>query len=479
MAAKETRVDESEITDDWCVEAAKSGRAKCRTCSEKIAAGDLRLGEKTEYEGHVSYRWHHLECAIEQICDLARIKGYAELTQEQRASLEPADEGPTVAPETDETIAEEPIQKKTQPAASKSEHKCELKVKAHDLLWATWRKRKPLKVRPLAFKPDELWAMKFPHEYRKWTELLNKSVPFRISFEEALFWLLDPWPDAKTRAPHTELWEKLKDELSYPLTMDQFASVVQQGDQFREQRRQREGDAPFYKTRVPVKMALLSVEDFRQTLSGGRGYLTCVWPFLTQKELESLRDYVRPKLRTPDDRDAEAYAYWPLAATLGMHEEVERVVESWEDEDEIPLSDFTAAVMILGQSSPEKIHHAFSRLNLNPAVCGSEYGTDHDDFGRRYLACTEDQGLDILLYAVNYAATKKEAKRLFRLLAMVLSPVNVRPMLEIAEESEVPDLAQKWLMKHHEFTIPEMQRLIAEGDDYASTAEEILEYLGV
>lgn len=471
---------EDGVNDDWCIEAAKSGRAKCRSCSEKIAAGELRLGEKTEYEGRISYRWHHLECAQEEVRDLTKIKGYGELDDDQRASLEPEEVSKEPTPEPTEPPAEKAPLKKAVPAPTKSAHKCVLKVKAHDLLWATWLERKPLKTRPLPFKPEDLWAMKFPFEYRKWTELVNKSVPFRISFEEALFWLVNPWPKPDTRELHMELWEKHKNELSYPLTMEQFANVVEQQLQFREPRmEQREGVAPFYKTKIAVKMALLSVEDFRQTLSGGGGYLVCVWPFLTQKELESLREFVRPKLKTPDGRDAEAYAHWALAGTLGMHEEVEKVVESWEDRDDIPLSDFTAAVMILGQSSPQKIHHAFSRLNLNPALCGSEYGTDHDDFGRRYLACTQDQGLDIMVTGVNYAATKKEAKRRFRLLAMVLSPANVRPMLEIAEESEVPDMAQKWLMKHHEFTMPEMQRLVAEGDDYASTAEEILEYLGV
>jgi len=51
------------------IEAAKSGRASCRTCKEPIPKGDLRLGEEVPNqfsEGGVSYNWHHLQCAAKK-----------------------------------------------------------------------------------------------------------------------------------------------------------------------------------------------------------------------------------------------------------------------------------------------------------------------------------------------------------------------------------------------------------------------------
>ncbi len=49
------------------IEAAKSGRATCRTCKKKIDKGALRFGEAAENQfdpdGGMSLRWHHLECA--------------------------------------------------------------------------------------------------------------------------------------------------------------------------------------------------------------------------------------------------------------------------------------------------------------------------------------------------------------------------------------------------------------------------------
>jgi hypothetical protein len=48
------------------IEAAKSSRATCRTCRQKIDKDVLRFGEETPNqfdEGQVSYFWHHLTCA--------------------------------------------------------------------------------------------------------------------------------------------------------------------------------------------------------------------------------------------------------------------------------------------------------------------------------------------------------------------------------------------------------------------------------
>lgn len=52
------------------IEVAKSGRAACRTCKEKIAKDELRLGEAVPNAfsdgDEPSYRWHHLRCAAQK-----------------------------------------------------------------------------------------------------------------------------------------------------------------------------------------------------------------------------------------------------------------------------------------------------------------------------------------------------------------------------------------------------------------------------
>jgi hypothetical protein len=49
------------------IEVAKSGRAQCRGCRNKIEKGVLRFGEEVpnmfSEEGGTTFRWYHLECA--------------------------------------------------------------------------------------------------------------------------------------------------------------------------------------------------------------------------------------------------------------------------------------------------------------------------------------------------------------------------------------------------------------------------------
>jgi hypothetical protein len=78
--------DSSETTEAWKVEPAKSSRSTCRTCAQKIEIGELRLGEPSLFDGHVSYGWHHLQCAARLLkgTRLDSLAGYEGLTKEQK-----------------------------------------------------------------------------------------------------------------------------------------------------------------------------------------------------------------------------------------------------------------------------------------------------------------------------------------------------------------------------------------------------------
>ena len=55
----------SEVPREHVIEAASSGRAKCRGCGQKIEKGALRFGERLENpfaEGEMTH-WFHLDCA--------------------------------------------------------------------------------------------------------------------------------------------------------------------------------------------------------------------------------------------------------------------------------------------------------------------------------------------------------------------------------------------------------------------------------
>lgn len=78
--------ESEEMEPPWMIEPAKSSRARCRSCGKKISKGELRLGQPSIYEGHVTYRWHHLQCGAYKIKGMrpSELKGYDNLTDEQK-----------------------------------------------------------------------------------------------------------------------------------------------------------------------------------------------------------------------------------------------------------------------------------------------------------------------------------------------------------------------------------------------------------
>jgi len=82
-----------EVPEDaaaWRIEPAKSSRSTCRTCSQTIQKDELRLGEPSFFDSHVSYGWHHLKCAAHMIkgTRLDSLEGYEDLSKEQKEELQ-------------------------------------------------------------------------------------------------------------------------------------------------------------------------------------------------------------------------------------------------------------------------------------------------------------------------------------------------------------------------------------------------------
>lgn len=84
---KIAKVDES--IDPWKVEYAKSGRSTCRSCNKKIAKDAVRLGEPSYFQGHVSYKWHHEDCAnYITIQSIENLEGLEDLEKEDKERIE-------------------------------------------------------------------------------------------------------------------------------------------------------------------------------------------------------------------------------------------------------------------------------------------------------------------------------------------------------------------------------------------------------
>ena len=81
--------------------AAKTNRSTCKGCKRKIAKNALRLGVPYDYDGHLSFSWHHPKCVTSE-CNYDDICGLEDISpedQEKLKALKPAQKTlRTVAP---------------------------------------------------------------------------------------------------------------------------------------------------------------------------------------------------------------------------------------------------------------------------------------------------------------------------------------------------------------------------------------------
>ena len=75
--------------DAWMIEPAKSSRATCKTCGRTIGKGELRLGEPSYFQDHLSYKWHHFACIVDDIWGIPedKLDGYSTLTNDEKAEV--------------------------------------------------------------------------------------------------------------------------------------------------------------------------------------------------------------------------------------------------------------------------------------------------------------------------------------------------------------------------------------------------------
>lgn len=68
----------------YMVEIAKSGRAECKKCNEKIENKTIRIGVITEGDWGLFTRWQHLACTVfhKSLDTVENIDGYQELSED-------------------------------------------------------------------------------------------------------------------------------------------------------------------------------------------------------------------------------------------------------------------------------------------------------------------------------------------------------------------------------------------------------------
>jgi hypothetical protein len=78
------------LTMSYKIEYAKSSRATCKICSEKIEKRDIRIGVPSYFQQYLSYKWQHSKCTTfgGQVPKPVDMDGYENIDEEDQKSLE-------------------------------------------------------------------------------------------------------------------------------------------------------------------------------------------------------------------------------------------------------------------------------------------------------------------------------------------------------------------------------------------------------
>ena len=71
-----------------CIEAAKTGRAKCKECKQKIEAGELRFGSANNFQGNPTTDWRKVSCVTTITAEqIQKLDGFEALSENHKNQL--------------------------------------------------------------------------------------------------------------------------------------------------------------------------------------------------------------------------------------------------------------------------------------------------------------------------------------------------------------------------------------------------------
>ncbi|MCC2670073.1 MAG: hypothetical protein K0Q72_2544, partial [Armatimonadetes bacterium] len=207
------------------------------------------------------------------------------------------------------------------------------------------------------------------------------------------------------------------------------------------------------------------------TTNLGIGFRSLVRPYLTAEEVADLRDAIRARVRLsdwPSQPEAPPPLAFMLAATLGLHGELEPLVESWPDRENAsadPLHHL-APEIVFGLGSADAVQHHVRRLRMR---------LQKPEHARAWLAHTETSALDWLRDSILAQKRKTQAAPLARVLALVRAPEAAAPMVDLLLKSAAPEVGRQWLERYPGQSIPGLVPVAMGRGKAAEAARDLLQ----
>lgn len=209
--------------------------------------------------------------------------------------------------------------------------------------------------------------------------------------------------------------------------------------------------------------------DFAHAIA--EGFAHHVVPYLTEQERKSATKLVVDSFvpcTTAGSGGTLPISHYMLAA-LGMHHELQQVVQAWADSsyagNSYTQSSERPHLILFGLGAPELVEAQWRRLKLDFPDIQTVKG---------FLACTEYSGLDLIADCICRQTNKEEAEAILKGLILVEAPEAAEPILRCRLESRSPVLARDWLDKHVGHAI---YGLISTAAGAGKLAEAAVDYL--
>ncbi|MCU0551562.1 MAG: DUF4132 domain-containing protein [Leptolyngbya sp. Prado105] len=364
-----------------------------------------------------------------------------------------------------------------------------LNLDPKDWFWATWRNLTPLeRSTPKPFNLKDClnrFRRTAPQHYR-WSWSKAKIAPV-LSREEAHFWFA-----AISEPKRTKNQTIFSDWVSPEDLVTKFASQSFDGNLSSEQVKQ---SSPLllywdedYAARMAPLITLLSAEDFIGLVEQEKcrfpicyGFRTYILPYLSEAEIESLRSRICDRLVLNDWNSPNNYPEptpdFFLAAYLGLHDELLKLIESWHDDtfrgaNQYLIHHQRPQEIIFGLKEPHLVEHHIKRLGLKLQPTSQSWHSS--TYIRAWLAHTEFSALELIRDTVLAARDKEEMQALFAPFTLVQAPEAAPLMLELMLSSKIPQLAKQWLQDNPTHAIAGLIPVAAKRGKLADAAIEFL-----
>lgn len=358
-------------------------------------------------------------------------------------------------------------------------------LQQEDFKWCTWISR-VVNLRRPEFAPfDRATALKrfeeMPNDGYKWLAAVRRKYgsPLKLSREDAEFW----WRalDQFSQMPAARIYSDRENNPSTKQAKDKIHSYLQvvrlsgdittaDMDRLFNHACHQYSNEPLVDQLAFLLCAMCPPWDLIQYASGQQQELAyCimhhfreqVMPYLLEKDVEFLRNWVRPQLvpsswHAYHTRKSSVRTLYLVAAFLGLSEEIEALLATFPDGSTSSAA-FPQA-LVLSLSSQQKVIDHGTRLNLSLVVVPRLSATKinpEEEFLRGWLAATGSDALDLVVNSIFKAYSKEEVERRFKVLALIDDAALVPAMVQLFDTAAAP-LARTWLETRPWWSVPHL-----------------------